>query len=494
MKNYNFTILFIVFTVFLNAQTPQKLWSTFCTMNYSYNSQIDFSDDSRYFAIGNKTGTVTIYDAVTGEVSDSYKPHNSEVLCVAFYPYDDLIASADAEGNIVLYNYHFLKKKVVKTIYVTSFPILSICFSPDGRFIYAAGKNKKIEKYLMPDGKFVNASFESKNEIKKIVIAPDKNWILAGTSRVYDALEFYYSDALRNDYGSKIDLSNIQGMDISPDGSLLAVATLEKSVYLWNLKNKTLEYKLEGHKKWLGDVAFSPVGNLLASSGDDKTVRIWDLKTRQNVAIITGQKSFMAVRFSPNGKFIAAMNEDCTVGVWDVSTYLNPENKCLRKRKGFTLNNKYAKEEYNYFLEKNKIKTDENGNVVFEELKNTDLSKSNSPEWINLIQKINSDLKKYGKDSTYTYVVSYVPADTVFKIQSRHLVSEYSTSYADCKAYKLFPSHKDELISIRSVDQSLYHINYGYDDHFNFQVIDKVAAELIVKELWDLFALLPRKK
>ena len=43
--------------------------------------------------------------------------------------------------------------------------------------------------------------------------------------------------------------------------------------FLKNSKSK----KLEGHKSLINDISISPTGSLLASASSDHTIRLWDL-------------------------------------------------------------------------------------------------------------------------------------------------------------------------------------------------------------------------
>ncbi|ADP78938.1 toll/interleukin-1 receptor domain-containing protein [Pseudofrankia inefficax] len=116
----------------------------------------------------------------------------------------------------------------------------------------------------------------------------------------------------------------------SPDGQTLATTSDDTTVQLWDLTDPAdpgpLGQPLTGHSDWVWSVAFSPDGQILATASDDKTVRLWDVAGRRRLGkpLTSDKAPMLAVAFSPDGKTLAT-GDDNKTQLWDLSDPARPQ-------------------------------------------------------------------------------------------------------------------------------------------------------------------------
>lgn len=104
----------------------------------------------------------------------------------------------------------------------------------------------------------------------------------------------------------------------SPDGTRLAVAG---SIGIWIYDAQTSQEiaLLTGHTATVWSISFSADGKMLASASWDSTIRLWDVATgalRKTLKGHTGQVT--GVSFSSDGETLVSGSADGTVLLWEL--------------------------------------------------------------------------------------------------------------------------------------------------------------------------------
>ena len=140
----------------------------------------------------------------------------------------------------------------------------------------------------------------------------------------------------------------------SPNGELIATASDDKTVKLWKVSTGQCVHTFSGHTAWVHSrsnsnkskkvrsCCFSSDGKLIASASGDKTIRLWNVESRKCIKTLMNDTSVFNVKcllmfkvlccsFSSNDEFIVSGGLDCIVKVWNVDTGI-----CIRVFKEHT--------------------------------------------------------------------------------------------------------------------------------------------------------------
>ncbi|KAL7953004.1 WD40-repeat-containing domain protein [Trichoderma compactum] len=117
----------------------------------------------------------------------------------------------------------------------------------------------------------------------------------------------------------------------SPDSQIVASASDDGMIRLWDVTTGTHRQTLVGHSDRVTEIFFSPDGGLITSASHDHTIRLWDATTGSSQQILVGEGSLCtgietdrggllqinAVVLSPDGHLAAAILTNNTIRIWD---------------------------------------------------------------------------------------------------------------------------------------------------------------------------------
>lgn len=124
--------------------------------------------------------------------------------------------------------------------------------------------------------------------------------------------------------------NEVNAIKWDPQGKLLASCSDDMSLKIWTPSSDTCIHDLKAHEKEIYTIKWSPTGPgtnnpnrnvVLASASFDSTVRLWDMEIGRCLYKLTRHREpVYSVSFSPDGKYLASGSFDKKVHIWSVDS------------------------------------------------------------------------------------------------------------------------------------------------------------------------------
>ena len=108
---------------------------------------------------------------------------------------------------------------------------------------------------------------------------------------------------------------------IHPHYSIVASASEDASIRLWEFDQGEHERTMKGHTGMINFITFNSNGSLLASCSSDLSIKIWSMETGQATKTLNGHEHEVSgLSFLPNEDFLLSCSRDQTIKFWDIQS------------------------------------------------------------------------------------------------------------------------------------------------------------------------------
>ncbi|MEM1256467.1 MAG: AAA-like domain-containing protein, partial [Cyanobacteria bacterium P01_H01_bin.21] len=227
---------------------------------------VDYSPDGNLIVTSSSDSVVKLWARdgqllhIFEEAGDSYG--------VAFHPQRPLIATANLDGSLKLWN--IATKALVQTIQAHTGPAWDVAFHSDGtEFLVSGGADQTVKVWDL-DGTLLNTLSGHQSGVLRVAVNAAKQLILStGLDNIANV--WTLDGQLLSTLPAATSGGSLWSGAVTPNGDTIAIGGDDRMVQLWR-PDGTLMTTLAGHTKRVGGIDFSPDGGAIASAGLDRTI------------------------------------------------------------------------------------------------------------------------------------------------------------------------------------------------------------------------------
>eukprot|EP00899_Mesostigma_viride_P023155 jgi/Mesvir1/4023/Mv05820-RA.3 len=192
--------------------------------------------------------------------------------------------------------------------------------SAAGKQVHPHGRNVAGRKpLLVPQGDAAHTLKGHRSRVNSVAFHPVYTLLASASDDASIKLWDYESGELERTL--KGHLAAVTSVAFSGSGRLLASGSADASIKLWEVAADSCSCRrtLQGHSEAVSSVAFSRAGDVVVSTSRDTSVRLWDAETGAQLHALLGHTDWVrCAALSSDGALLATGGSDKTAHVWDV--------------------------------------------------------------------------------------------------------------------------------------------------------------------------------
>jgi len=281
--------------------------------------------DGRRIITCSQDGSLRLWERESGaQIGNDWKDDGDEdeagVLTIALSPNGETVASGNRGGMVKLWNIE--TRKVIARWTGHTEDVWSVCWSGDGGRVVSGSYDGTARIWDVESGETVLGPITTGHQpTDAVAFSPDASILATGGSeqdgiKIWDARTGKLLSTLEQD-------SEVWSLVWTSDQKKLLAGHSNGSITIFNTATWQQIAILENHTDAVFALSLFQNDCLLASASFDKTVRLWNLDTNLPVATpLQHQHSVFHTAFSADGRFLATACMDNNAYVWDVHSIL----------------------------------------------------------------------------------------------------------------------------------------------------------------------------
>ncbi len=236
---------------------------------------VAFLKDGR-FATAGADAKIAIWTAGRQQPDQIFEGHSAPIVALAVSPDGSVLASASWDHTVRLWS---LADGAVRVLEGHSQNVNGVAFAPDGKSLVSVGYDFTARIWPLPDGSPDTIKLPA--TANAVAVAPNGEIVVGGA----DGKLLLLTAAGRQLGTVETGTTPVTALAISPDGALIAAATIGQSVVVVDRQAQTVQQKQIGPAMTVWSVAFLPDNLTLLTGGADGTIRRWNARTGDPVGL-----------------------------------------------------------------------------------------------------------------------------------------------------------------------------------------------------------------